>query len=134
MKAFTQQEELNLVKSQVDKSSMVCGTVGEQKCNNILLDTVATQTVVSRNLISPSSYTGKKKLAQGFSGDKQFLPIVRTKVQVDGAEHDLEVLVADGLSHDALLGRDVPELWEIGKCLLYDDLIGTVSTRSSRIK
>ena len=42
--------------------------------------------------------------------------------------------MANGLSHDALLGRDVPELWEIGKRLLYDDLIGMVSTRSSRIK
>ena len=42
--------------------------------------------------------------------------------------------MADGLSHDALLGMDVPELWEIGKRLLYDDLIGMVSTRSNRIK
>ena len=40
----------------------------------------------------------------------------------------------NGLSHDAFLKRDVPELWEILKCLLYDDLIGTVSTRSSKIK
>ena len=134
VKAFTQQKELDLVESRVDKSSTVCGTVGGQKCNNILLDTGATQTVVSRNLISPSSYTGRRKLARGFSGDKQFLLIARTMIQVDGDEHDLEVLVADGLSHDALLRRDVPELWEIGKHILYDDLIGMVSIRSSRIK
>ena len=134
MKAFTQQEELDLVESQVDKSSTVCGTIGGQKYKNILLDTGATRIVMSRNLISPSSYTGRRKLARGFSGDKQFLLIARTKVQVNGTEHNLEVLVADGLSHDALLGRDVPELWEIGKHLLYDDLIGMMSSRIKQLQ
>ena len=51
---------------------------------------------------------------------------------MDGAEHDLEVLVADDLCYDALLGRDVSELWEIGKSLLYDDLIRMVQMRSNK--
>ena len=35
------------------------------------------------------------------------------------------------LKHDALLGRDMPGLWQVGKHLLYDTLINMVRTRSA---
>ena len=111
----------------------MCGSIGGHSCKNILLDTGATQTVVKRELVDPHYFTGEHKVARSFNGIQQSFPLAKTSVRVVGAEHDLEVLVADDLCcYDALLGRDVPELWEIGKRLLYDDLIGMVQTRSNK--
>ena len=127
-----QQQELQLVESNVDKRATVCGSVGGQACKNILLDAGATHKVVRRELVDPNSFTGEHKLARSFNGICQSFPLARSSVRVDGAEHNLEVLVADDLCYDVLLGCDVPELWEIGKRLLYDDLIGMVCTRSKQ--
>ena len=130
--ALTQQQELKLVESTIDRRATVCGSIGGHSFKNILLDTGATQTVIKRELVDPHYFTGEHKVARSFNGNQQSFPLAKTSVRVDGAEHDLDVLVADELCYDALLGRDVPELWEIGKRLLYDDLIGIVQTRSNK--
>ena len=52
-------------------------------------------------------------------------------MELDGISQNLDVLVMKNLKHDALLGRDMPGLWEVGKRLLYDTLINMVRTRSA---
>ena len=104
----------------------------DNSCKNILLGTGAAQTVVKRELVDPHYFTGEHKVARSFNGFQQSFPLAKTSVRVDGAEHNLEVQVADDLCYDALLGRDIPDLWEIGKRLLYDDFIGIVQTRSNK--
>ena len=52
-------------------------------------------------------------------------------MKVDGFEKEMEVMVA-GMDYDALLGKDIPGLWALGKRLLYDNLINIVSTRSRK--
>ena len=120
--ALMQQQELQLVESNVNKRATVCESVGEQSCKNILLDSGATQTVVRREMVDPNSFTGEHNIARSFNGIRHSFLLARTSVRVDGDEHNLEILVADDLCYDALLGCDVLELWEIGKRLLYDAL------------
>ena len=52
-------------------------------------------------------------------------------MKVDQFEQEMEVMVA-GIDYDALLGKDVPELWALGKRLLYDNFINMVSTQSTK--
>ena len=63
------------------------------KCNDILLDTGAGQ-----------SHTGKTKRARSYNGITQSHLIARVVVQEDGWEEEFDVLVADHLTHAALLG------------------------------
>ena len=123
VRALTQQQELHLVESNV-KRAIVCGSIEGELCKNISLDIGATQTVVRRKLVDPKFFTGKYNVVRGFNGIRQFFQLARTGERVDG--------VADDLSYDALLEFDIPELLEIGKRLLSDDLIGMVCTRSKQ--
>ena len=61
--ALTQQQELQLVESNVDKRATVCGSIGGQPCKNKLLNSGATQTVVhteSELDFGPSIVEGKE--------------------------------------------------------------------------
>ena len=46
--------------------------------------------------------------------------------------NNLEVAISDNLRYDALLGRDVPFLWNLGSNLQVPDYIGMVQTQAQR--
>ena len=72
--ALTQQQELKLVESTIDRKATVCGSIGGHSCKNILLDTGATQTVVKRELVDPHYFTGEHKVARSVNGIQQSFP------------------------------------------------------------
>ena len=51
-------------------------------------------------------------------------------MQVNRREDQLYVFVADHLTHVALLGQDMPGIWELRKRLLHDELVNMLTTKS----
>ena len=60
------------------------------------------------------------------------LPLAVETLEIDGQKLELEVAVSDNLRYDALLGRDVPFLWNLGSHLQVPDYVGMVQTRAQR--
>lgn len=58
--------------------------------------------------------------------------VAKAVISVAGKEEELEVLVAEQHPHAALLGRDMPGIWDLGKRLLHDKLVNMVTTRSHK--
>ena len=56
------------------------------------------------------------------------LPLAVVTLEIDGRKLELEVAVSDNLLYDALLGRDVPFLWNLGSHLHLPDYMGMVQT------
>ena len=129
--SLTQCQELDLLETEIDRKSTMSGTISGLQCHNILLDTGAAQTVVNQDLVKEDQYTGKTRYAEAFNGTRGEFPIASVEVELDGISQNLDVLVMKNLKHDALLGRDMPGLWQVGKRLLYDTLINMVRTRSA---
>ena len=53
------------------------------------------------------------------------LPLAVVTLEINGQKLELEVAVSDNLWYDALLGRDVPFLWNLGSHLQVQDYVGT---------
>ena len=60
------------------------------------------------------------------------LPLAVVTLEIDGQKLELEVAVSDNLRYDALLGRDVPFLWNLGSHLQVPDYVGMVQTQAQR--
>ena len=76
--------------------------------------------------------TGKHLRFAALSGPLQVLPLAVVTLEIDGQKLELEVAVSDNLRYDALLGRDVPFLWNLGSHLQVPDYVGMVHTRAQR--
>ena len=131
LELLSQSQEVDLVEAKICHKETVEGTIGGTPCNGILLDTGASRTVVNDKLVQPEWYTGKTWTTRGFDGPVRRYPLAKIVVKVNGFEQEMEVMVA-GMDYDALLGKDVPGLWVLGKRLLYDNLISVFSTRSRK--
>ena len=59
------------------------------------------------------------------------VPLAVVTLEIDGQKLELEVAVSDNLRYDALLGRDVPFLWNLGNHLQVPD-VGMVQNRAQR--
>ena len=60
------------------------------------------------------------------------LPLAEVTLEIDGQKLEREVAVSDNLRYDALLGRDVPFLWNLGSHLQVQDYVGMVQTQAQR--
>ena len=56
------------------------------------------------------------------------LPLAVVTLEIDGQKLELEVAISDNLRYNALLGRDVPFLWNLGNHLQVPDYVGMVQT------
>ncbi len=129
LEPLSQSQEVDLGEAEICRKETVKGMIGGTPCNRILLDTGASRTVVNDKLVQPEWYTSKTWRVRAFDDPVKRYPLAKVMVKVDGFEQEMEVMVA-GMDYDALLGKEVPGLWALGKGLLYDNLINMVSTRS----
>ena len=131
LEPLSQSQEVDLVEAEICRKETVEGMIGGTPSNGILLDTGACRTVVNDKLVQPEWYTGKTWRVRAFDGPVKRYSLAKVMVKVDRFEKEMEVMVA-GMDYDALLGKDVPGLWVLGKRLLYDNLINMVSTQSRK--
>lgn len=72
----------------------------------------ADRTIVHRRLVPRSAQTGKKGLFKSFTGQDSWLDLADVTIEVAGQQYLLEVAVMDNLRYDALLGMDIPDLFQ----------------------
>ena len=65
-----------------------------------------------------------------FSGTISALPFAKVRIEVGDCEGKLTVVAQKDLGLNALLGTDFPDLWGMGKHLLYNEIVNVVQTRS----
>ncbi len=119
----------------VKRKGLVEGTPVER----ILLDTGCSKTLVRQELIS------KEKILEGEAvtircahGDTVLYPVAKVQVMVDGMDMEVKAAVSETLPVDVLLGKDVPEFYELlnGACSrkeAQDDAL-VVMTRAQKQK
>ena len=66
------------------------------------------------------------------SGPLHVLPLAVVTLEIDGQKLELEVAVTNNLRYDALLGRDVSFLWNLGSHLQVLDYVGMVPIQAQR--
>ena len=81
-------------------------------------------------LIQDEDWTGCVIQLRGFNGTISALPLAKVRIEVGDCEDKLTVAAQKDLGYDALLGTDFPDLWEMGKHLLYNEIVNVVQTRS----
>ena len=81
---------------------------------DIVLDTGAARTLVRDNLVPRNKYLDKFVSVQCVHGDHVSYPLAKVKVVIDGRSYFVEAAVVKKLPASVLLGRDVPELVQIG--------------------
>ena len=100
--------------------------------HRILVNTGASKTVIRKQWVPDAAMTGKRLRFAALSEPLQVLPLAVVTLEIDGRKLELEVAVSDNLRYDALLGRDVPFLWNLGSHLQVPDYVGMVQTRAQR--
>ena len=95
------------------------GEVEGTPVERILLDTGCSKTLVRQELIP------KEKILEGEAvtircahGDTVLYPVAKVQVMVDGRAVEVKAAVSETLPMDVLLGKDVPEFYELlnGAC------------------
>ena len=81
---------------------------------DIVLDTGAARTLVRDNLVPRDKYLDKFVSVQCVHGDHVSYPLAKVKVVIDGRSYFVEAAVVKKLPASVLLGRDMPELVQIG--------------------
>ena len=82
---------------------------------DIVLDTGAAKTIVRGDLVTEEDMVGSSIIVKCAHGDEVAYPAAQVKIVVEGVMYTLEVAVSDSLPVSVLLGRDVPDLVNIGK-------------------
>ena len=90
------------------------GYVEGTEVKDIVLDTGAARTLVRDNLVPRNKYLDKFVSVQCVHGDHVSYPLAKVKVVIDGRSYFVEAAVVKKLPASVLLGRDVPELVQIG--------------------
>ncbi len=90
---------------------LIDGLISGVPCNDILVDTGATRTLVSSKYVPQGAYTGESVTVTGFKGnDETAFPIAHVKLEVGEVKGHYDVAVSDALPQSALIGLDVG--WE----------------------
>ncbi len=90
---------------------LIYGLISGVPCNDILVDTGASRTLVSSKYVPQGAYTGESVTVTGFKGnDETSFPIAHVKLEVGEVKDHYDVVVSDALSQSALIGLDVG--WE----------------------
>ena len=131
-KPLTPRQESDLVITEVNRQTLVSGTVNGKSVNRVLLDTGAERTLVDSSLIQEKDKTGEIIRVRAFNGTISALSLAKVRIQIGEYGDDLTVAVQENLGYDALLGTDFPELWGVGRRLLYNELINVAQTRSQK--
>ena len=72
------------------------------------IDSGASRTVVSRDLISPPDIEEETIVVTFGNGATGEYPLASIKVKMDGKEYQVKAAVVMDLAEEVLLGRDVP--------------------------
>ena len=99
----------------VKRKGLVEGTPVEK----ILLDTGCSKTLVRKELIPKEKVMeGEAVLIRCVHGDTVLYPVAKVQMMVDGKVIDVKAAVSETLPMDVLLGKDVPEFYELlnGAC------------------
>ena len=131
-KPLTPRQESDLVITEVNRQPLVSGTVNGKSVNRVLLATGAERTLVDSSLIQEKDKTGEIIRVRAFNGTISALSLAKVRIQIGEYGDDLTVAVQENLGYDALLGTDFPELWGVGRRLLYNELINVAQTRSQK--
>ena len=91
------------------------GWVNDRWVKDIVLDTSAAKTMIRGDLVTEEDMVGSSIIVKCAHGDEVAYPVVRVKIVVEGVTYTLDVAVSDSLPVSVLLGRDVPDLVNIGK-------------------
>ena len=113
---------------------LVARIVHDQPVERVLLDTGAQKTLVDSKLIQDEEGTGEVIHERAFKGTISALSLARVRIEVGDCEDELTVAVHKDLGYDPFLGTDFPDLWGMGKCLLYDEIVNVVHTHSQADK
>ena len=114
----------------MNRQTLVSGRVNGKSVKRVLLDTGAERTLVDSSLIQEKDKTGEIIWVRTFNGIISALSLAKVRIQIGENGDDLTVAVQEILRYDALLGTDFPELWGVGRHLLYNELINVSQTRS----
>eukprot|EP00731_Ephydatia_muelleri_P007554 Em0003g1802a len=91
------------------------GWVNDRWVKDIVLDTGAAKTMIRGDLVTEEDMVGSSIIVKCAHGDEIAYPVARVKIVVEGVTYTLDVAVSDSLPVSVLLGRDVPDLVNIGK-------------------
>ena len=127
---LTSRQEDNLVTTEVNRWIFVAGTLNDQPVERVLLDTWAERILVDSKLIQDEDWTGEVIHVRAFNGTISALPLAKVRIEVGDWEDKLTVAAQKDLGLDALLGTDLPDLYGMGKRLLYNEIVNVVQTRS----
>ena len=58
------------------------------------------------------------------------IALAKVRMEVGDSGNELTVAMQEKLGYDTWLGSDFPDLWGMGKCLLYDEIANAVQTCS----
>ena len=134
MTDLTPRQEVNLVTTVVNLWILVAETPNDQPVERELLDTGAERTLVDSKLIQDEDWTGEVIHVRAFSGTISALPLAKVTIEVGDCEDKLTVTLQKDLGLYALLGTNFPDLWGMGKRLLYNEIISIFQTHSQADK
>ena len=114
------------------RAAVYGGKIAGNPVKKMLVDTGASRTIVNSQWVPPAARTGVTLPFSPFSGEPRDLHLAR--VAVTDKEVDLEVKVQDDLKYDALLGLNIPFLWNLGDHLRCKEEALAVQTRAQAKK
>ena len=115
------EHQINSVSEKI-KPLLCEGHIEGRVVNEMLVDTGAVRTIVNSRWVPGSARLKKYIRFVPFSGPPRDLPLADVTVDVGGQQVKLEVGVQEDLQYDALLGRDIPFLWNLGDHLISNTL------------
>eukprot|EP00731_Ephydatia_muelleri_P007395 Em0003g1643a len=116
------------------------GWVNDRWVKDIVLDTGAAKTMIRGDLVTEEDMVGSSIIVKCAHGDEVAYPVARVKIVVEGVTYTLDVAVSDSLPVSVLLGRDVPDLVNIGKtkrkfsCVGVRDVMAVTTRAQARAK
>ena len=84
------------------------------------------------SLVSDADYLQETSYIVSTNNAITVHPRARAKIEVGWRSEEMEIAVQDNLMFDALIGADYPDIWELGKQLVYKELINLAQTRNAR--
>ena len=94
------------------------------------MDPGSGQTIIREDKLRSPRWSGESVYLKGFQGASQAVPIARAKLLVGGVFRELDVAVIDHMDFEAILGRDFPQIWEIGCAIRRNNTMAITRSQS----